>query len=237
MVEVSSILPSLRAQLSSYHEVLEEEDSMKLECFGLRKHVERLKDVEYRKNAYRFRRAHASANNRVSSLDRKLEMYTSLIGQQEADLAHIVSSLSTAQANYQLVAIRKLHGCNPYVSNAASSSNETRLDLSGCLSFVDSTSSEINFRSGRLAAPALNAANMTSLVNPFKGISTQIDKAKYSKNHSSLFKLSTMKDYEKCLMELSISNAHLTTDSVVQKQIQIQLFKPVGEGLQTQKKL
>ncbi|KAM7540201.1 hypothetical protein Aperf_G00000033061 [Anoplocephala perfoliata] len=238
-----------KAQLASYHEVLAEAEAMKVECFTLREHVERLKDVEvllrgsesaaeelmgkyrdqegnyssavikelfkwlavlrselsdqklriqkYRKDAYRLRRAHVSSNNRVSSLERKLETYKSRIGQLEADLAHICeqSEHSTSELAANGDPVNSIL-VTPSVSNAASPSNETRLDLSGCLSFIDSTTPEINYRSGGLAAPAFNVANITPLVNPFKKISKQIDKAKSNKSNSSLFKLAIMRNYE-----------------------------------------
>nr|CDS33414.2 traf interacting protein [Hymenolepis microstoma] len=154
----------------------------------------KLRISKYRKDAYRLRRAHASANNRVSDLERKLENYTNRISQLEADMAQMceqkVDDVPNATGDSSL-------NSTPVTPSAINSANETTLDLDRCLSFIDLMSPEINSKDQEAFQSSTANTINTPLSNPFKRTHRPIEKLKPHQKHSSLFKLAIMRDYGK----------------------------------------
>ncbi|VDO03066.1 unnamed protein product [Rodentolepis nana] len=170
----------------------------------------KLRISKYRKDAYRLRRAHASANNRVSGLERKLENYTNRISQLEADMAQMCEQQANDAPNATSVSDSS---CNPtpVTPLSISSANETTLDLDRCLSFIDLMSPEINSKGqGVFQSPTVNTTD-TPLSNPFKRTLRPIEKPKPRQKHSSLFKLAIMRDYGKSSDGITTSSAGKST--------------------------
>ncbi|VDL60861.1 unnamed protein product [Hymenolepis diminuta] len=160
----------------------------------------RLRVTKYRKDAYRLRRAHVSANNRVFCLERKLENYTNRISQLEADMAQMCAQQMNDVPNVTTVSDSSINPIPPTpspINHSINSANDTRLDLDRCLSFIDLATPEVNSKSQKVFASSItNATNTTPPFNPFR-TSTAIGKPKAPQKHSSLFKLAIMRDYGK----------------------------------------
>lgn len=141
----------------------------------------KLRIAKYRKDVYRLRRAHASASNRVSCLERKLENSASRISQLEAEMAQMcdlrqgglpVSGgiLPTPTVNCSPVNPMLATPSAAVNQSSTSSVNETRLDLDRCLGFIDISTPDMSSKSLKMSTPSTNVRGfMLSFIHLFIG--------------------------------------------------------------------
>lgn len=115
----------------------------------------RLRVTKYRKDAYRLRRAHVSANNRVSCLERKLENYSNRISQLEADMTQMCAQRLNDATAVSDSSINSIPATPSPINHSINSANDTRLDLDRCLSFIDLATPEVNSKSQKVSASSI----------------------------------------------------------------------------------